>query len=592
MKGLRRIAGAASGLLLVGCLAFTGMAEGLSPPIQENASVVFDNGGRIFRMDSTGRNRQALEGGELKGHNGPSGLTDPRISPDGNRLVFVLKRADPANGSDVWVARADGSDPVVILKGSKTDHYSTPSWMPDSESLLIGHTRVNGNSYEAGLIQVGADGSGVTDLLRTAPVTARGKDPKGRALTRPVISPDGKSVLFVLASWPVGENIGVDAGRLETLDLESGVRRLIALKSFGGSWSPDGQQIVHARPIQDAEMVCSDFSCFKGARLFITSLDGREETRVIARDDGQFDDFGDERYPEWSPDGSRILFQSERNMHGFTDAYEVYSVEPDGQCLTWLTNGTPASTVPTWAMSDGDSTEPMSCGANGLEPLIELPPPDRSLESLGVFPARYWLGNEINGRLYSGRYDSHPEWGTIGYLKYRDCAFFERKSCGSAIQKYEYSVCVYRGSFARDFFVWRGRAFSKTRGVPSGFGLSNGEYQTFLITGDRFVGSFRMTALFDRTLTGPEVFRAIRPLGSEAAPNGNLKPPRFPATDIRRMKKVVKAVARFGSIDKATESLDMGPNMIKANLRMKRQLSEFGPIRTVSCPKKGVSRLG
>ncbi|HRQ87929.1 MAG TPA: hypothetical protein PLA50_03980, partial [Bacteroidia bacterium] len=35
-------------------------------------------------------------------------------------------------------------------------------------------------------------------------------------------------------------------------------------------------------------------------------------------------------------------FQSERNMHGFTDAYEVYSVEPDGQCLTWLTNGTPA----------------------------------------------------------------------------------------------------------------------------------------------------------------------------------------------------------------------------------------------------------
>lgn len=586
MKATRRIAAAAGAFLVVGCLTFAGMAEGLSPPVQESAGVVFNNGGRVFSMDSTGRNRVALEGGELAGHNGPAGLTEPRISPDGNRLVFILKRADPANGSDVWVADADGGNPVVILEGSKTDHYSAPSWMPDSESLVVGHTRVNGNSYEAGLIEVGADGSGVTDLLRSGAVIAKGMNPAGRALTRPVVSPDGESVLFVLSSWPVGEDIGVEAGRLETLNLESGVRRLIALKSFGGSWSPDSQLIVHSRPVDDVEKVCSEFSCSKGARLFITSLDGREETRVIPRDDGPYDDFGDERYPEWSPDGSRILFQSERNMHGFSDAYEVYSVAPDGGCLSWLTNGTPASTLPSWSMKDGDSTAPASCGDNGLEPLIELPPPDDSLDSLGIFPARYWLGGEINGRLYSGRYDSHPEWGTIGYLKYTDCAYFERKRCGAAIRKYEYSICVYRGTLARSFFGWRGRTFGKTRGVPSLYGLANGEYQTYLITGDRLVGSIRTNAVFDRTLKGPEVLAAIRPLGSEAAPSARLKPPRFPAADIRLMKKVVKAVARAGNVEKATELLDMGPNMIKANLRMKRQLSAFGPIRTVSCPKE------
>lgn len=569
--------------LLAACgLAFASGANGLTPVPPDSASFVFSNGGRIFSADAKGGNRTLLAGAAGAAHNSPAGLTDPRVSPDGKRLAFVLKHAGGETGPDVWVADADGSDPEVILRGSATDHYSTPSWMPDSKTLLVGHTVVTGRSYDAGLIRVGADGQGAVDIIRQQAVEA-GKKKLGLAVTRPVVSPDGQSALFLLADWRAGEDISERSGRLETVNLADGKRRLISTGSFGGSWSPDGQRIVYARRVGDVERVCSEFSCSNGARLFITTLDGRYETRVIAPDDGQFDDFGDERNPEWSPDGTRILFQSDRNMHGFSDAYEVYSVEPDGECLSWLTNGTPASIVPTWSVSGGGSTTPASCGDNGRAPLVELPPPDDSLSNLGIAKARYWFGGELKGRLYSGRYDSHPEWGTVSNLKYYDCAYFEPKACGSAIRKYEYSMCVYRGQLAKAFFAYPGPTFTRSRGVPSIHGIGDGDYQAFLISGDRLVGGYRETSLFDKTLSGPEMFAALRPLGSDAKPAGRLSPPKYPAFDIRRMKKIVRLVAAKGGAEKAAEALKVKPNVVKSNIRMSRQLPKFGPIRTLKC---------
>ena len=69
---------------------------------------------------------------------------------------------------------------------------------------------------------------------------------------------------------------------------------------------------------------------------------------------------GDDATPAWSPDGSRIVFSSDRNLPG-ADAQEVYSVAPDGSCLTWLTNGSPSSAIPAWRPGSGDAFAPASC---------------------------------------------------------------------------------------------------------------------------------------------------------------------------------------------------------------------------------------
>lgn len=577
-----RSALAALGFAFICGLALCVPAQGLTPVPPSSAGIVFSNGGRIFSTGATGSPRASLVAGELPGYNTRFGFTDPQVSPDGTRLVFVLKPADRSTGPDVWVANADGSDPQAILDGNASDYYSTPSWMPDSETLLVGHTRVQGDSYEAGLITVKDDGTGATDALRIDPRTAT-KDEPGATITRPVVSPDGKFVLFVLADWITDEDTGTRAGRLETIELATGKRRLIAAKSFGGSWSPDGKKIVYSRPLQDVEKVCTIYECIKGARLFITTLDGRYESRVIAPERGVYEDYGDERNPDWSDDGSRILFQSENNLPSRADAYEVYSVKPDGGCLTWLTNGTPASTAPSWAMSATDSTEPASCGDNGLAPKVEVAPPDNQTE--GFVKARYWLGGNLNGRLYTGRYDSQPDFGTVSSFFYYDCANFDPKECGSAIRKYEYSMCSYRGELARLFFNYSGKTFGRTRGVPSIYGLSNGYFEAFLITGDRLVGANRVTGVFDKTLRGPEIFNAITPVGTDASTKKNLKPPLFPAPDIRHMRRVVRVAAHTTTVEVAAKILHMKPNLVKANLRMSRQLPAFGPIRTLKCPK-------
>ena len=48
-------------------------------------------------------------------------VSDPRISPDGKRLVFTRTRVDKINDrmvSEVWQMQADGSRPRFLLKGA------------------------------------------------------------------------------------------------------------------------------------------------------------------------------------------------------------------------------------------------------------------------------------------------------------------------------------------------------------------------------------------------------------------------------------------------------------------------------------------
>ena len=95
------------------------------------------------------------------------------------------------------------------------------------------------------------------------------------------------------------------------------------------SWSPDGSRIA---------FVSSRTGVFE---IYVMSADGSEQTRVT---DSRADGLGlDSTQPAWSPDGSRIAFtRNIRNPH--TNDYEIYVVNPDGTGLRRLTfNLTPDS---------------------------------------------------------------------------------------------------------------------------------------------------------------------------------------------------------------------------------------------------------
>jgi len=63
--------------------------------------------------------------------------TNPQISPDGKRIVYVRQFSDimaDQRHSNLWIINADGSDHRPITTGNFND--SSPRWSPDGRQLL------------------------------------------------------------------------------------------------------------------------------------------------------------------------------------------------------------------------------------------------------------------------------------------------------------------------------------------------------------------------------------------------------------------------------------------------------------------------
>ena len=62
--------------------------------------------------------------------------TDPQISPDGKRIVYVRRFADPMTDkrySNLWIINNDGTDHRPITTGNRSD--VSPRWSPDGLRL-------------------------------------------------------------------------------------------------------------------------------------------------------------------------------------------------------------------------------------------------------------------------------------------------------------------------------------------------------------------------------------------------------------------------------------------------------------------------
>src|ERR1043166_5941703 len=68
--------------------------------------------------------------------------TEPQISPDGAKVVFVRNFNDimkDRKRSNLWIVDHDGSDLRPLTAGNENDN--SPRWSPDGQRLLYGSTR-------------------------------------------------------------------------------------------------------------------------------------------------------------------------------------------------------------------------------------------------------------------------------------------------------------------------------------------------------------------------------------------------------------------------------------------------------------------
>ena len=193
-----------------------------------------------------------------------------------------------ARGGNVWTIGADGSRARLLIR----DAYS-PAWSPDGSKLAF----VSSRSGDEEIYLARADGSGVTRLTRSA-----GPD------LSPAWSSDGRRLAFSRNA------------EIWTMSVNGSAQRPLVRKAK--VWHEHHTPTWHRSRIVYSSNRVSSFN----AELFAVPA---ERLTFTKGSDGVL---GDDGMPDFSPNGRRIAFTSNRNQQG-----EIYVMNADGSGQKRLT---------------------------------------------------------------------------------------------------------------------------------------------------------------------------------------------------------------------------------------------------------------
>jgi WD40-like Beta Propeller Repeat len=241
-------------------------------------------------------------------------------SPDASRVLFQC------SGGYYCVLRADGT---YETENSFGGNLHGLNWSPDGSSIV------------AGTQLCGADFCDPAKVEYTGYPSGPGATVTSQDDFAPAWSPDGTRVAFVTYRHdPVNKRNS--ELYVSNLDGTGQVRLTNGSGSEGAyqeavdddiqslpSWSPDGTRIAFASTRDDPNPgTCSPCR----SEIYVVKRDGTGLQRLTNTG-------GQNIKPVWSPDGTKIAFQTNRDGN-----QEIYSMNPDGSGQTNLTNN-PADDV-------------------------------------------------------------------------------------------------------------------------------------------------------------------------------------------------------------------------------------------------------
>lgn len=302
----------------------------------------------------------------------------PAWSPDGRWIAYW--GMDAGGQRDLFMVPAEGGDPVQLTNDVGTDW--SPTWMPDGRALLFS-----------------SDRAGVMGLWQLT------VDPElGASLGEP------RSVISGLSGMASHPRLSADASRLafQVTSMDGFVLR-VPLDADGRAVPEGAERVPNSRnfgfpePSPDGEWMAASVRT-PHEDIVLMRADGSERWRLL-------DDQARDRRPVWLPDGSRVVFFSNRS-----GSYQIWSCASDGSELRQHTDDSQGQWILPAISPDGTRLMISSIDAQvgliedfdanaGLQPVRVLTPPQPAGHNVNVggwSPDGKWISLAVTGPEQSG----------------------------------------------------------------------------------------------------------------------------------------------------------------------------------------------
>ncbi len=276
---------------------------------------------------------------------------DPQISPDGTQVVYVRTGADimtDGSRTSLWILDADGSNHRPLTTG--TASFSQPRWSPDGDRLAYVSTTDGRTQVFVRWMDTGQEAQ-LTNLTRGPGGLSWSPDGQWLAFSMFVAEDEGDLVAEMPAQ-PEGADWGPAITVIDAMNYradgagytDEGYTHLFVLPADGGTprqvtsgpynqggvprWTPDGASLVFAANRHEDGARTQPLN----SEVFRISIDDGTLTQLTDR-------YGPDAGPVVSPDGSRIAYVGFDDEHQGYQVTRLYVMGADGSGSRSITDG-------------------------------------------------------------------------------------------------------------------------------------------------------------------------------------------------------------------------------------------------------------